>query len=76
MNVITNIYTILNLKIPDDVSFFRLDKTTKKNRPIKIVFSDEESAHKLLKRFSSDDLAEADEGLSKVSTGLYQYSQA
>lgn len=67
LNLITKIYTILDLQLPDSVSFSRLGRASKNDRPIKLILQDEETALKLLKRFSSEDLVESDACFSKVS---------
>lgn len=67
LNLITKIYTILYLQLPDSISFSRLGRASENDRPIKLILQDEETALKLLKRFSSEDLVKSDACFSKVS---------
>lgn len=56
----------MNLHLPDIISFFRLGKSGKKDRPIKLVFTDVGNAMKLLKHFSAEELAQADDRFSEI----------
>lgn len=67
INLMTKIYTILDLQLPDSISFSRLGRASENDRPIKLILQDEETALKLLKRVSSEDLVESDACFSKVS---------
>lgn len=67
LDIVTRIHTILNLHLSDIISFFRLGKSGNKNRPIKFVFTDVGNAMKLLKRFSAEELAQADDRFSEIS---------
>lgn len=68
LNLITKIYTILDLQLPDNIYFSRLGRASSGNdRPIKLILPDEGTALMLLKRFSPEDLVEADGCFSKVS---------
>lgn len=68
LDIVTRIHTILNLPLPDIISFFRLGKSGKKDRPIKFVFTDVGNAMKLQKRFSAEELAQADDRFSEILT--------
>lgn len=67
LNLMTKIYTILDLQLPDSISFSRLGRASENDRPIKLILQDKETALKLLKRVSSEDLVESDACFSKVS---------
>lgn len=69
IGMITKIYEILDLQLPNNISFFRLGKAGGRDRPIKVMFRDEDSVVTLLKRFSSETLSSADDSLSEISVG-------